>query len=274
MLSSVFNQLNLKLMVCLFLFCSAINAFAQKSDEIQEGNIWVSTIKVDGKITEWQTPLKATNRSTNLSYTLGNDGKFLYLAIQSKDLINNNKILLGGITFSVNLDGKKKSKDGFSLTFPVINRQRNQNGQRTGGQRTFGQGGGGGFGQPQQRTQAQRDSMQIARAKTQLAAAKEIKVFGVKSITDSLISIYNEYGIKASSSINDTGILTYELAIPLDLLQLSINKLKEFAYNIKLNGLQMNGFGGGGGFNGGGNMDFQALISPTDLWGKYTLATQ
>ncbi|MOA46198.1 hypothetical protein D3C78_1686790 [compost metagenome] len=63
---------------------------------------------------------------------------------------------------------------------------------------------------------------------------------------------------------------------------------KEFAYNIKLNGLQLPGldgrgfggggrgnFGGGGGGNfgrGGGGMDFQAMLSPTDFWGKYILA--
>jgi hypothetical protein len=79
---------------------------------------------------------------------------------------------------------------------------------------------------------------------------------------------------------------------------------KEFAYNIKLNGLQLPGLdgpGGGGGFGGGGgggggrgpgggggggrgpggggggrgpgggNFDFQAMISPTDFWGKYTI---
>jgi len=272
-----YNTSTLKLSFFCLLFAAHFSSFAQKSEDVQDGSLWVSAIKVDGKIADWPAPLKASNRSTNLSYTLANDSKFLYLAIQSKDLINNNKIILGGITVTIKTDGKKKEKDGYTFTYPVINRARNQNGQRGGGQvgqRTPGQGGGGaGFNQFQQRTQAQRDSIQIARSKMQLAAAKEIKIFGIKSISDSLISIYNEYGIKASTNLNDAGIFTYELAIPLDLLQLSIDKPKEFAYNIKLNGLQMNGFGGGG-FSGGGNMDFQALISPTDLWGKYTLVSK
>lgn len=78
-----------------------------------------------------------------------------------------------------------------------------------------------------------------------------------------------------------------------------MDNAKEFAYNVKLNGLQLPGMdfnrgggGGGGGFGGGGGgqvtirtggpggggggprgggIDFQALISPTDFWGKYTL---
>ncbi|RZK76776.1 MAG: hypothetical protein EOO85_10465, partial [Pedobacter sp.] len=90
-------------------------------------------------------------------------------------------------------------------------------------------------------------------------------------------------------------VFFYEAAIPLDELGLTLENAKEFAYNVKLNGLQIPGMdfnrggGGGGGFGGGGGqitvrgnagggggprgggIDFQALISPTDFWGKYTL---
>jgi hypothetical protein len=144
----------------------------------------------------------------------------------------------------------------------------------------------------------QRDSMQRAVARTQLAGAKEIKVFGFKDIPDSLISIYNEYSIKTIASISDEGIFMYELSIPLELLEMSADKPKEFSYNIKLNGLQINfgGFSGGprpGGAGGGGgdgpvvvrvegsgaggqvgSFNFQDLITPTDFWGKYVLTKQ
>ena len=137
-------------------------------------------------------------------------------------------------------------------------------------------------------TQAQRDSMQRAVAKSQLASAKEIKVFGFKNVTDSLISIYNEYGIKAIATISETGIFMYEISIPLELLDMSAAKPKEFSYNVKINGLQLGGFGrlagagngidvvttrveGGGGGGGFGNTNFQDLITPTDFWGKYIL---
>jgi hypothetical protein len=114
-----------------------------------------------------------------------------------------------------------------------------------------------------------------------------------------LIAIYNEYNIKAAINYDKDGAFIYELAVPLKLMALATGDTKEIAYNIKLNGLQLNfrmpdgadgppGGGGGGGFGGppGGGMrvmnfgggggknsiDFQDLISPNDFWGKYTLA--
>jgi hypothetical protein len=290
------NKNKLGISAFLFILSLGMSSFAQKADEVQVGNLWAPIVKVDGKASEWTTPLKASNKSTSLTYSLANDSKNLYLVIQSKESTNNSKIMLGGITLTINPDAKKKTKDGYTMTFPIINRVRRQNTQ---GARTPGQGGGG-FGQGQQRTPEQRDSIQKAQVKTQLATAKDIKIFGFKGITDSLISVYNEFGIKASASIDDAGIFTYELAIPLGLLEMNIDKPKEFSYNIKVNGFQFN-FGGGGdrqgggarqsgaggnsggggvgnrpsGFDGGGNnLNMQALMSPTDMWGKYTLATK
>ena len=279
---------------------------AQKLSDVQDLSVWASGVKVDGKHNEWENNFKATNKSTNLTYTLANDAKNLYLAIQSKDLTNNNKIMLGGITLTVNPSGKKSDKEGFKVIYPVINRQRGPGGGANrsvtisgtpggGGATTVVRGmpgGAGGFGRFQDMTPAQRDSLQRAIARTQLASAKEIKVFGFKDIPDSLISIYNEYSIKTMASISDEGVFMYEASIPLELLEMSADNPKEFSYNIKLNGLQINfgGFSGGGRPGGGGevttvvrvegsggmggrmgNFNFQDLITPTDFWGKYLL---
>jgi len=278
---------------------------AQKLSDVQEVSVWASAVKVDGKHNEWENNFKATNKSTNLTYTLANDAKNLYLAIQSKDVTNNNKIILGGITLTVNPSGKKNDKEGFKVIYPVINRRRPGGAPGAGGGATTVvrmQGSpGGGFSRFQDMSPAQRDSLQRATAKTQLATAKEIKVFGFKDIPDSLISIYNEYSIKAIAGISDEGIFMYEASIPLALLEMSADKPKEFTYNIKLNGLQINfgGFsgggrpgggegapgapmvrvevagGGGGGMGGGmGGFNFQDLITPTDFWGKYILTKE
>lgn len=285
---SFLNTTKLGLSTFLLVVTISSNLFAQKAPEVQEGNLWAPTVKVDGKPTEWNVPLKASNKSTSLTYSLANDSKNLYLIIQSKDLANNGKIMLGGITFTINASGKKKVKDGFATTYPMITRARRPNTPSGGSNRTPGQSGGG-FVQIQQRTPEQRDSIQKAQTKAQLAAAKDIKVFGFKAITDSLISVYNEFGIKASASIDDAGIFSYELSIPLELLEMSTDKPKEFAYNIQVNGRPFNTSGGGdnrqggggrptggggGGFSSVGNPAMLALMSPTDLWGKYTLATK
>jgi hypothetical protein len=297
-----------------FIASSLTIAQAQKLSDVQEVSVWASAVKVDGKHNEWENNFKATNKSTNLTYTLANDAKNLYLAIQSKDLTNNNKIMLGGITLTVNPSGKKNDKESFKVIYPVINRQRGPGGganrsvtisSSSGGSGApvgvTMQGGPGGFGRFQDMTPAQRDSLQRAIARTQLASAKEIKVFGFKDIPDSLISIYNEYSIKTLASISDESVFMYELSIPLALLEMSADKPKEFSYNIKLNGLQINfgGFsgggrpgggegapgapmvrvevagGGGGGMGGGmGGFNFQDLITPTDFWGKYILTKE
>ena len=125
---------------------SIASAKAQKLSDIQEGSVWAPTVKVDGKLTEWESRFKANNKSTNLTYTIANDAKNLYLAIQSKEVTNNNKIMLGGITLTVNPTGKKNDKDGFKLTYPVINRRRGPGGGGSGG--TAGKGNRSSGGRP------------------------------------------------------------------------------------------------------------------------------
>jgi hypothetical protein len=262
----------------------ALNSFAQKLPDVQEVNMQAPTgIKIDGKATEWNDTFAAENKRTDLFYNIANDNKNLYVIIKSASPAVINKIMLGGITFTVNAQGKKREKDASSLTYPLINRANRQ--QRTGGQGQARQQGGGqgGFQNRTQMSTQQRDSVALVQRKAQLATIKEIKVSGFKAITDSLISIYNEYGVKAVASFDQKGAFVYELAIPLSILELSIPSTKEFVYQIKLNGLSNMNFGGGGGGNfgggnrggngGGGNFGGgggQDLMSPTDFWAKYS----
>ncbi len=278
----------------------SITIRAQKTTDIQTVALNApANIRIDGKATEWSETFAADNKRTSLLYSLANDDKNLYLVIKGMGTANINKIMAGGITFNVNIEGKKKEKDAFSITYPLVKRaQRGQGGGRQGmGQAAGGQARGGfGGGAGQNRvplTTAQRDSASLVQHKTQLATVKEIKIAGFKSITDTLISIYNEYGVKTVASFDAKGAMIYELAIPLNLLELSIDKPKEFAYQLKVNGLVIAGFGGaggggnnfggagggaargGGGGNfggqGGGGNNMQDIMSPTDFWGKYTL---
>jgi hypothetical protein len=268
-------------------FCMTVQA--QKLKDVQEGSITAPTnIKVDGRNTEWNDTFQAENKRTSILYTISNDDKNLYLVIKSTDIANNSKILAGGITLAINTEGKKKEKESITLTYPLINRPA-QGGGQGGGRRQMGAIMGGGAGGTQ--TPEQRDSMMAVMQKRQLSQVKEIKISGFKKTTDTLISVYNDLGIKAFASIGNDKAFFYELAIPFEELGISKDAPKEFAYNIKLNGLQFqrpdggggDGDGGGrGGFGGnrggGGNfgprrsgIDFQALTSPTDFWGKYIL---
>ena len=274
----------------------SLSGYGQKLKSVQVESVWApANIKVDGKLNEWDDTFHAYNPATSLNYTLSNDANNLYLTIKSEDQANNNKIAGGGLDITINTEDKKKEKDAFELTYPMPNKDLIANlMQRRGGRG----GGGGGGGRP-----FTIDSTTLAMIhKKTIEGATDIALAGFKNISDSVVSIYNLYGIKAGIAFNAKGDLTYELAIPLKLLGLSADNPKEFYYNIRIDAVQFSnnndrnqgnnrgggfggppggGFGGGGGgrgggFNGppggGGYNPFEALLAPTDFWGKYTLA--
>jgi hypothetical protein len=277
----------------LFSWCCCLVYGQGKLPGVQEGSFKAPAgIHIDGNLHDWHDTLKAYNKSTSLFYLLANDDKYLYLAARSTDATNIAKIAAGGITLTINTAGKKKDKDAFEITYPVIQRQRG------GGRR----GRGAGFANDS----ASRQQL--------ITSSKEIKVIGFKDVDDTLISIYNEYSIKAAINFDAGGAYCYELAVPLKLIGLTTDNIKAIAYHIKLNGLQTNnmmisisgldggGVGGtslsisgdGGGFKGGGggssggrgggsggrnggnsnrnnNINYADLTNPTDFWGTYTL---
>jgi hypothetical protein len=249
---------------------------AQKNTDISAGVKAPAGVRADGKLTEWGT-LPAYNKSTSLHYTLANDANNLYLAINASDQTTINKILGGGITLVINKEGKKKEKDGVEIMYPM--------GGHGGGMRGMRMGGRGG----RQGDNTVDTAALVATRKQSVAGMKELSVIGVKDITDTLVSIYNTYGIKTGINIDAHGDFNYELAVPLKLLDLDPAKNTELAYNIKVNGITMGGNrdggrreGGGRANGGGGGMimiseptmsgPMMDLMTSTDFWGKYKLA--
>ena len=307
---------------------TGLTVFAQNTDkklkDVQATNMLApGKVKVDGQLGEWNDNFQAYNKATKLFYTISNDDKFLYLTVKSTDATNNTKIVAGGITLSINTDNKKKEEGAYSVTFPVPAKQeRGQRGQRGAGGPGGGFAGGGftgagGFG----RNRVVDTAALLEQRKQTVASSKEIRVLGFKDIADTLISIYNDHSIKTAINYDAQGNYMYEVAIPLKLMNLSVDNAKEFAYNVKVNGRELPNFdrqgaggggnfgaggagggggnlggggaGGGGGFGGGGrggaggggnfggggargggggNDTFAELTSPSDFWGKYTLA--
>jgi hypothetical protein len=259
-------------------FCIQV-CYGQKLPDVQQNSVSApSSIKADGKNLEWNDTFQASNKRTGLQYTLANDQENLYLVVKSTDAASSNKIIAGGIELSINTDGKRKEKEGFKIIYPLVKRSVSRSSTSRSSSRTSG------FSQRTEQTAKQRDSMMLEMRKAQLAQVKEIKIHGF-SIPDTLISIYNEYRLKAFSSFDEKGAFFYELSVPLKLLGLSPQSTGEFAYNIKVRGMQMefSRIGGGGNerqssrsssgnFGGGGGIDIQSLMSATDFWGSYKLA--
>jgi hypothetical protein len=288
----------------LLLTLLSISANAQKLNSVQENGVWAPiNVKIDAKATEWGDTFQAFNKATDIFYTMANDDNNLYIVIKSTNQVNNNKILGGGIDITINTAGKKKEKDAYVIAFPVVDIANLRSQVMQGMRAMRGGGAGGPSGQPQ----APDSAAIAAMRKKAVSAAKQIKLLGfAKDVPDTLISIYNEYSIKASADFDNKGSLVIEMAMPLKYLHLS-DKTEEFAYNIRLNGIQLNaifpgasammqggapGSGGGGGFGGGGGgggfgggtpggggggmprgmADFASMLSPTDFWAKYVLA--
>ena len=291
-----------KVSLVLLATASVLSVQAQKLPNIQEGSVWApANVKVDARLTDWGDQLQAYNKTVGLNYTLANDDKNLYLVIKATDQATTNKITAGGITLAINTDGKKSEENAYIISFPLVDANSLRN-QMSSFRPPAGVTGGAGT----QLDTAAIDKMRKDAVKT----FKEIKLVGFKDIADSVVSIYNTYGIKAGVDYDSKGAMICELAIPLKYFNTSASK-PEFAYNLKLNGLDISaminsmmagggmpgggaggvvvvdgfrGGGGGGGFGGGGfggggggirmrgMGDMQGMTAPTDFWGKYTLA--
>lgn len=267
--------------ISLFLLAQvSFSVNAQKLPKIQENSLRAPVnIKIDGRATDWNNKFQAYNKQTGIFYSIANDDNNLYLAVQAKDPTIINKIILGGITCNINSSGKKNDKNAVSITFPKYDKSEGQHSINI-------------KNKPEPTNDTLKNSMQADSFmhivnKRLTAISKLIGVTGVKTITDSLISVYNDDGIKAVSLFDKQINYTYELAIPLKYLGLSINKPRKISYQIMLEGASANNatiqLSGGGRFLNVtvGNNPPNAIpavapyldyVYPTDFWGEYTLA--
>lgn len=253
-------------------------AMAQKLPNVQQGSVRApENIKIDGKATEWGNRFQAYNNSTEIFYTVANDDNNLYLVIHATKPEIINKIILGGVTFTINSSDKKNDKKGIAITFPTFYKNKRP------------------YINLKNRPQPTKDTvMNNMRAdsfmhvinKELTDKSKMIEIEGIKPIADSVISVYNQEGFKAAALFDRQINYTHELAIPIKYLGLSIDKPVIFHYNIKLNGATANNahiqLTSNGRFmvvTRGDDAPYLILASPqymsyaypTDFGGEYTL---
>ncbi len=198
---------------------TALNA--QKLPTIQQNSLTLpGGLKIDGKADEWKT-FEAYNNATDVFYSVANNGKALYFIIKTNSYNITNKVIRGGITLTINPEQKKDFAGVSEITFPIV--EPNDLRAITLSMREV-----------LENTEASQEEKLLAATNKQLASGiRFIKTKSLKTVKDSLISIYNEHEVKAAAALTGKGILTCEFEIPLELLNLKTNK---FAYNIKLNG--------------------------------------
>jgi len=312
MQTNLFKPLTM-LAICALMFSGAI---AQKLPNVQQKSLRApANVKVDGKATEWDDSFQAYNHATDVYYSLANDDNKLYLVVQAKDNAIINKIIGGGIELTIQKSGKKNDKDGVTVLYPVFDakdRPYVRGGGGPGGPVKMTSFGGGGAGVATRTIDvAGVSGAPVASATTVIRTegsdgkpgsnvtegdsimnvynqrldngSKNIIVHGIAGL-DTLISVYNEDGIKVGERFNTKMVYTVEIGIDLKKLGLSANEASKFAYHIKLNGAPMGitRMVINGQEVSPSDPKIQEMMSqlrvnrpggePTDFWGEYTLA--
>ena len=167
-----------------------------------------ANVTIDGDAKEWADFTPYENGHSKVNYTIRNDKDNLYLVVKTKDMILQSFILnWGGITFGIDTKGKKKATN--SITFPII------------------------YGT---KPTLFRNNVEMQQA-IAASKAKKIQVVGFKTISDEQITTFNTNGIKVAISYDADNNLVYEEAIPLALFNAGEQIDKQWAFNVKINGV-------------------------------------
>jgi hypothetical protein len=229
--------------VVVILFLSLFAACSPKTFTVLDWQ--VKEVVVDGKIPEWENPLRFYDDKSKINYTISNDRKNLYICLKLADETSQMKVLRNGLEFSIDTLGKKD----FPVTFayPVQPEP----------------------GKMQKRERKEFNTMSSGEMpnpnkmkKELLGQMKEVRLTGFKAPLAGFASLVNNTsGIQASMDFDNAGVLFYEAVIPFktfykdELTPADSNKV--FCYRFKINGFSMpsgsrgNGQGGEGGPGGG-----------------------
>jgi len=264
----------------LFLLLLSASVYAQKLPIKQQNSVLApANIKIDGKLTEWDEKFQAYNDVSRIYYTISNDERNIYLTARMDGERANMKALYGGITFTIRQVGQNnKSKDvkNVAVTYPVII---SKGGSLSGRKNDMGEiisGSPVGYkGLIADKANADEINAFIAKTNKQMETYfKEIQVLGVKEIKETLIPTYNTDDIKAIVLFSNKMEYTYELAVPLKLIEANLGKIEKLNYNIKLNAkpiITAKGVPGPPMFMGN-DPEMNYVSNATDFSGDYTLA--
>jgi len=246
-----------KVLLSVLISAWATNTHAQKLPNKQEVSLRApADIKIDGQATEWNNQYQAYNKNTEIFYTIANDDNNLYLVIHATNTRIIEKIIEGGVSFTLMAD-KKNTNNNIMLLFPLLSMNKARSilveaGKVLSENMTS---------PAMQRTQPElleKKATSIEKAnKDLLESLKEIKLNGVSVITDTvphvnsetpyyrflpmrdhaykIIGINNTYNIRPMLLFDADGSCTYELSCPIKFIGLPENN-STIHYNITING--------------------------------------
>ena len=213
-----------KLNLIIAIFIAISTAYAQKLPTVQKASVFApANIKIDGKADEWNNQFQAYNNATDIYYTIANDNENLYFVIRVKYSEVIQKVLMGGITITINHTTKKREENAISVTYPVLRNGDMSMVSNLAVRKLFPRENG-----DTSKTIKVDDLNQLMDNKS-----KQINTTGIRSIPDNTISVYNTDGLKAAERFDDKVQYTCEIAIPLKYLTLPDGQ--PFSYQIKVN---------------------------------------
>lgn len=174
----------------LLLLLPVLSSHAQKLPGVQNLSVWPSAdIKIDGKVTEWGDKFQVYNKATLIYYTIANDNENIYLVVKVRYPNVIDKVLRGGISLTLNHSLSKKDASAVTVTYPVLQDAEgstviNLFNTKFGVLSTDGE-----------------DNSLNGLNQALAAKSKSIGIAGIKAIPDEEISVYNDLGIKAASSL-------------------------------------------------------------------------
>jgi len=192
---------------------------AQRRGKADVINTWAHTVTVDGDLSEWEGSLQHLYARQDMEFELRNDDKYIYLAVRVTNLDRQIQALGSGISFTVNTSGRKR--EGPRITFPIADRI------------TF------------RGLMSESFSEEERPVDTRVAALKSVRGIQVQQfdhLLDGMISMDNQYGIRAAAAIDTTEALCVEIQLPIHLLNIPEDPAnREMAYNLRINGVVMDG---------------------------------
>jgi len=270
---------NLKI-ILLFVAIYA-NSYAQKLPEKQETGLWKpADVKIDGNADAWINNMQAYNKTVEVYYSLANDDQNLYLFLWTQKPRIIEKLLGGGLSFTINNQGKKEaaSANNIVITYPVFKSKLRSTVRgiiiNAGDQAVF-------YREYMNYSPAYRsiliehltrtDSTVSIANNTFNAGAKEIKIQGIREIPDTLISVYNDQQIKTGATFRADGSYIYEVSIPIKFIRPLIGDSPKFSYSIRINVFDKQGY-----FTDPVDHQYKVtdpdFVSSSEFWATYTLA--
>lgn len=194
---------------------SLSDAQAQRRGGSQQERLsWGTGISVDGFLEDWGDTLLYLHPAQHLQYQLKNDGEFLYVAMRTHDYDRQIQALSQGFSIMVNQSGRKR--EGPRLIFPITDRIS--------------------YREIMARDNDERpEDMRLGA----LESIRAIVIANFDDILDGQISLDNNYDIRAVARIDSADALCVEAKIPLERLGLSVGGSKNYAFNVRINGIIM-----------------------------------